>query len=179
MAPFAAQRVDEFPNWIIHDLTSLFLATGFSTLWTIIEGKDFAAMVLPGVGFATALLFVAMLAYPMANSFKLSREFAQVIAEETAPAQVVGQEVLASDLGNLPIHCAFYSNGIYTVETKRISDLARHLDCDEQVFALANAKRFDELPPAIRERIEIIATTHASRRDVALISNHPPSAGEE
>ena len=178
-APFAAQRVDEFPTWIIHVLAGLFLATGFSTLWTIIKGKDFAATVVPGVGFATAFLFVAMLVYPMANSFKSSREFAMVIAEETAPSQIAGHEILAFDLGNLPIHYAFYTNGIYTVETKEIADLARHLDCDDQVFALANAKRLDELPPPIRERIDIIATTHASRRDVALISNHPTIRSEE
>ena len=174
-APFAAQRVEEFPTWIIHVLAGLFLATGFSTLWAVIKGKDFAATVLPGVGFATAFLFVAMLVYPMANSFKSSREFAGMIADATTESRVAGDEVLAFDLGNLPIHYAFYTNGIYTVETKEIANLAQHLDRDEQVFALANAKRLDELPPAIRERIEIIATTHASRRDVALISNGQPT----
>ena len=174
-APFAAQRVEEFPTWIIHVLAGLFLATGFSTLWAVIKGKDFAATVLPGVGFASAFLFVAMLVYPMANSFKSSREFAMVIAEETAPSEVAGHKILAFDLGNLPIHYAFYTNGIYTVETREIADLSRHLDRDEQVFALANAKRLDELPPALRERIKIIATTHASRRDVALISNGQPA----
>jgi len=178
-APFAAQRVDEVPSWVIFALAGLLLATGLSTLSAIIKKNTFAAAISPGVGFATAFLFVAMLVYPMANSFKSSREFAYVIAKKTAPAQVAGQEVLAFDLGNLPIHYAFYTNGIYTVETKEIADLARHLDRDEQVFALANAKRLDELPPAIRERIEIIATTHASRRDVALISNHPTIPSEE
>ncbi len=178
-APFAAQRVDEFPTWIIHVLACLFLATGFSTLWAIIKEKDFAATVLPGVGFATAFLFVAMLVYPMANTFKSSREFAGVIAVETAGSVADGRDVLAFDLGNLPIHYALYTNGLYTVETREISDLARHLERDEHVFALANAKRLDELPTALRERIEIIATTHASRRDVALISNRPPAEGEE
>jgi len=170
-APFAAQRVDEVPTWVIYSLAGLLLATGISTVWAVIRKNDFAAAVFPGAGFAAAFLFVAIVVYPMANSFKSSREFAIVIAEETAPSQVAGHEILAFDLGNLPIHYAFYTNGIYTVETKEIANLARHLDCDEQVFALANAKRLDELPPAIRERIEIIATTHASRRDVALISN--------
>ena len=31
----------------------------------------------------------------------------------------------------------------------------------------------------LAERMEIVATTHASRRDVALIANHPPTPGEE
>jgi hypothetical protein len=78
---------------------------------------------------------------------------------------------MAFDLGNLPVHYAFYTNGIYTIETKDSADLARHLDQDAQVWAVANAKRLDELPTAIRDRLEIVATTRASRRDVALITN--------
>ncbi len=172
-APFAAQRVDEVPTWVIYALAGLLLATGLSTLCAIIKKIDFAAAVLPGVGFAVIFLVVAAVVYPMADAFKSSREFALVIAEETAPSQVAGHEVVAFDLGNLPIHYAFYTNGLYTVETKDLADLVRHLDRDDRVFAVTNAKRLDQLPPRIRDRVEIIATTHASRRDVALISNHP------
>jgi len=170
-APFAAQRVDEVPSWVIFALAGLLLATGLSTLWAIIKKNTFAAAISPGVGFATAYLFVAVVVYPMANAFKSSREFAIVIAEETASSQVAGHEILAFDLSNLPIHYAFYTDGIYTVETNEIDDLARHLDQDPKVFAVANAKRLDELPTEIRDRVEILATTHASRRDVALIAN--------
>jgi 4-amino-4-deoxy-L-arabinose transferase-like glycosyltransferase len=171
-APFAAGRVDEVPSWVIHVMAGLLLAIGLSTLWSIVKKNDLAAAVLPGIGFAAAFLFVAIVVYPMANAFKSSREFAMVIAEETAPSQTAGREILAFDLGNLPIHYAFYTNGIYTVETWEIDDLARHLQQEERVFAVANAKRLDELPPSIRERVEIIAATRASRRDVALISNY-------
>jgi 4-amino-4-deoxy-L-arabinose transferase-like glycosyltransferase len=172
-APFAAQRVDEVPTWIIYALAGLLLATGVATLWGVIRRNDLAAAVVPGAGFAAIFLFVAVAVYPMADAFKSGREFAAVIAEKTAASRAAGHDVFAFDLGNLPIHYAFYTNGIYTVETQEIADLARHLDRDEEVFAVANAKRLDELPPRIRERIEITATTHASRRDVALIANHP------
>ena len=67
----------------------------------------------------------------------------------------------------------FYTNGIYTVETNDSSDLTRHFDQEAQVWAVANAKRLDELPVGIRDMVEIVATTHASRRDVALIANRP------
>jgi 4-amino-4-deoxy-L-arabinose transferase-like glycosyltransferase len=170
-APFAAQRVDEVPAWVIYALAGLLLATGLTTLWAVIKKNDLAASVVPGAGFAAAFLFVAAAVYPMANAFKSSREFAGVIAAETAESRAAGRQVLAFDLGNLPIHYAFYTDGIYTVETQEIADLERHLDNDGLVYAVANARRLDELPPEIRERMEIIATTHASRRDVALISN--------
>jgi 4-amino-4-deoxy-L-arabinose transferase-like glycosyltransferase len=174
-APFAASRVDEVPSWVVFSLAGLLLATGLATLWSVIKKNDFAAAVVPGVGFAAAFLFVAIAVYPMANVFKSSREFAGVIAEKTAASRSAGHEVLAFDLGNLPIHYAFYTNGIYTIETKDIAHLERHLDQDEQVWAVANQKRMNELSPEIRERIEIFATTRASRRDVALISNRRPS----
>jgi len=133
----------------------------------------FAATVLPAAGFAAAYLLVASIVLPMADAFKSSRAFAEVITEQTAESRAAGHEILAFDLGNLPIHYAFYTNGIYTIETNDSSDLARHLDQDARVWAVANAKRLDELPSGIREKVEIVATTHASRRDVALIVNRP------
>ena len=178
-APFAAQRVDEVPTWVIYALAGLLLATGLATVWAIIKRNVLAAAVLPGAGFAAAFLFVAVFVYPMADAFKSSRDFAGVIAEETTESRAAGHQVLAFNLGNLPIHYAFYTNGIYTVETNDIDDLTRHLDREAVVFAVVNVRRIDELPPAVRERMEIVATTHASRRDVALVANHPPQASEE
>jgi 4-amino-4-deoxy-L-arabinose transferase-like glycosyltransferase len=170
-APFAAQRVDEVPSWVVFSLAGLLLATGLATLWAAIKRNPLATAVVPGIGFSVAFLFVV----PMADAFKSGRNFAGIIEEETVASRAAGHEVLALDLGNLPIHYAFYTNGIYTVETKEIADLARHLDQDAQVFAVANAKRLGELPDEIRARMAIIATTRASRRDVALIINRPPS----
>ncbi len=171
-APFAARRVDEFPSWVIYALAGLLLATGLTTLWVAFKRNLFAAAVLPAAGFAATLLFVASVVLPMADSFKSSRDFAEVIAIETAESRAAGHRVVAFDLGNLPIHYAFYTNGIYTIETSRPEDLARHLEQEARVLAVANARRLDELPAELRERMEIIATTRASRRDVALVANH-------
>jgi 4-amino-4-deoxy-L-arabinose transferase-like glycosyltransferase len=178
-APFAADRVEQVPTWVIHSLAGILLATGLTTLWSVVRKNDIGSAVVPGAGFAAAFLFVAVVVYPAFNPSKSGRQFAGVIAEETAASRAAGHEVLALDLGNLPIHYAFYSNGIYTIETKEIADLVDHLDRDDLVFAVANAKRLDELPQAIRDRMEIVATTHASRRDVALIANHPSIPKEE
>jgi 4-amino-4-deoxy-L-arabinose transferase-like glycosyltransferase len=173
VAPFAAQRVDEVPSWVIFSMAGLLLATALATLWAAIKRNLLATAIVPGVGFAIAFLFVAAVVFPMADAFKSGRDFAAIIEEETAASRAAGHEVLALDLGNLPIHYAFYSNGIYAVETKEIDDLARHFDRDQQVFAIANAKRLGELPTEIRDRMEVISITHASRREVVLISNRP------
>jgi 4-amino-4-deoxy-L-arabinose transferase-like glycosyltransferase len=174
-APFAAGRVDKIPSWVIYVLAGLLLAIGLATLWAVVKKHDLAAAIVPGTGFAAAFLLVAIVVFPMANEFKSGRGFAGVIAEKTAISRSEGHEILAFDLGNLPVHYAFYTNGIYTVETKEIADLIRHLDREELVFAVADAKRLDELPPEIRDRVEIVATTHASRRDVVLIANRATS----
>ena len=176
-APFAAGRVEEVPAWVLFAMAGIFLSTGVATLWAALKKNLFAAAVLPASGFAVAFLFVAAVVLPMANSFKSSRDFAEIIAVETAESRASGHRVVAFDLGNLPIHYAFYTNGIYTIETAKSEDLARHLEQDARVLAVANAKRLDELPPKIRKRLEIIATTHASRRDVALVANRPRDSG--
>jgi len=178
VAPFAANRVDEVPPWVLYVLAGILLATGLATLWANIKKYHFAAATYPSVGFAAAFLLVAVVVYPMADAFKSSRQFAQVIAEKTVASRAEGHRVVAFDLGNLPIHYAFFTNGLYTVETNDIADLTRHLDRDARVYAVVNAERLHELPPRLRERIEIIATTQASRRDVALIANHPFTAPE-
>jgi 4-amino-4-deoxy-L-arabinose transferase-like glycosyltransferase len=179
-APFAANRVEEVQPWIIFTVAGLLLAIGIATLWAVVTREILAASILPAVGFTVAFLFVAVAVYPAANTFKSSRDFAEIIKKETADSRAAGQEILALDLGNLPIHYAFYTDGIYTIETKDVTDLERHLDRDERVWAVANAKRLDELSPEILERIEIVATTRASRRDVALITNQPSRVkGEE
>jgi 4-amino-4-deoxy-L-arabinose transferase-like glycosyltransferase len=179
VAPFAAKRVDEVPPWVLYVLAGILLATGLATLWANVNKNLFAAAAYPSAGFVATFLLVAVVVYPMADAFKSSREFAQVIAEETAVSRAGGHRVLAFDLGNLPIHYAFFTNGIYTIETKDIADLESHLDQKDHVYAVANAKRLDELPARVRARLAIIATTHASRRDVALIANHPPIASKE
>jgi 4-amino-4-deoxy-L-arabinose transferase-like glycosyltransferase len=178
-APFAAGRVDEIPAWVIFTMAGILLATGLSTFWMAVRKNLLGAVFLPAVGFSAAFLFVATAVLPMANVFKSSREFAEIITEETAESRAAGNRVVAFDLGNLPIHYAFYTDGMYTIETSRSEDLALHLDQDARVLAVANAKRLDELPPEIRERMEIIATTRASRRDVALIANRPRDPGTE
>jgi hypothetical protein len=59
------------------------------------------------------------------------------------------------------------------VETSDIDDLVRHFSQDDRVWAIANLDRLDELPPEIRQQLDIVALTKASRRKVALIVTRP------
>jgi 4-amino-4-deoxy-L-arabinose transferase-like glycosyltransferase len=179
VAPFAAEQVNEVPAWAIFALAGLLLATGLSTLWAVAKDRLFAAATIPAAGFAVVYLFVAVVVFPELDTVKSSRNFAGVIAAATAASRAAGHEIMAFDLGNLPVHYAFYTDGVYTAETNNANDLARHLDQNARVWAVVNAERLDELPLEIRDRLEIVATTTASRREVALIVNRPAQAGEE
>jgi hypothetical protein len=121
-----------------------------------------------------AFLFVAIFVLPEFDAIKSGRAFALEIKEATAESCAEGHRVLAVDLGNLPIHWAFYSDGIYTVETSDPKDLIRHLDQEAQVFAAVNREYLDDLPFDLRQRVIEIASTRASRRDAVLIANQPP-----
>jgi 4-amino-4-deoxy-L-arabinose transferase-like glycosyltransferase len=172
-APFAAERVDAVPAWTVFALAGLLLATGLSTLWAVTKSNLYTASVVPAVGFALIYLFAAAVVFPAANAVKSSREFAEVIVAETAASRAAGHQIVAFDVGNLPVAYALFGNGLYTIETNDSATLARHLRQEGRVFAVANAARLEELPPGLRDRLEVIATTNASRREVALIVNRP------
>jgi 4-amino-4-deoxy-L-arabinose transferase-like glycosyltransferase len=176
-APFAASRVDEVPAPVLWVIAAVLLATGIATFAAVAGRRLLGAAVAPAVGMAVTYLLVATMIFPAANRFKSSREFAEIIVEASAASRAAGHRVVAFDVGNLPVAYALFGNGLYTLETQDADVLARHLEQPARVFAVVNAARLTELPPAVVSTIETIATTEASRREVALIANRP--AGEE
>jgi 4-amino-4-deoxy-L-arabinose transferase-like glycosyltransferase len=170
-APLAAARVEVVPAWMFWFLAAILVATGVATLYQVFRKRILQAACAPAVGVVVAFLFVAIFVLPQFDALKSGRAFAQKIKEATASSRSAGHRVLAVDLGNLPIHWAFYSDGVYTVETSDPEDLLHHLDQEAQVFAAVNRPYLDDLPSEIRERMVEIASTRASRKDAVLIAN--------
>ena len=173
-APFAAARVDEFPAWLLWVLGCALFTIGVATLVAVASGRLLGAALTPAVGLAALYLFVASVVFPMANDFKSGREFAAVIREAVDQWQPAGERVLACDIGNLTDTYAFHSDGVYFIRTNEVADLAEYLSREERVLAVVNQALIEELPPQLQQRLEVLAATHGSRRDVALIANHPP-----
>ena len=92
--------------------------------------------------------------------------------------RAAGLPVVAYDLGNLPEPFAFYSDGVYTLETGDPAELQRHLERPEQVFAVVNGERLEPLPEALRARLRVIDETSLSRRRVLLVTNQEHPAGK-
>lgn len=172
-APIAAQRVELVPAWVFWVLGVLLLATGAATLVALVKKQLLHAALAPAIGLAAAYVFISMTVFPMSDAFKSGRAFALDIRESTTESRAAGHAVLAFDIGNLTDQYAFYSDGVYFIKTNSEADLARHLDQSARVLAVVNADRLDDLPDELEQRLEVLATTRGSRRNVALIANHP------
>ena len=177
--PFVADRAGKegFSGWMFWALGILVLAGGVTALVGVFR-KDLRTAVLgPAVSFALVFVFIAVIVYPAANEFKSAKKMALVIKEETAQSRSEGHQVMAVKIGNLYEAYNFFSKGVYFDRSDDMRDVARHFEQEPRVFAVVDGRLLDKLPPEIRERTEIIATTHASRREVALIANRPPAPG--
>ena len=172
-APFAAQRVELLPAWVFWVLGALLLATGAATLAALVKKQLLHAALAPAIGLAAAYVFISVSVFPMSDAFKSGRAFALEIRDATAVSRADGHAVIAFDVGTLTDQYAFYSDGVYFIKTNNEADLAAHLDQDSRVLAVTNADRLDELPDDLEQRLEVLATTRGSRRNVALIANHP------
>ena len=173
--PLAADRAEELRSWMPWAFAGVFLAAGAATLWFALRRRTAFAALAPAAGLALAYLLVATTVYPLFESRKSARPFALRIKEVTAESRASGLPVVAYHLGNLPEPFAYYSNGMYTVETDELELLRHHLERQERVFAVVDGDRLEPLPQALRDRIGVIDSTRLSRRQVLLVTNgeHP------
>ena len=175
LVPLAADRAAELEAWMPWVFAGLFLTAGAATLWFALKRRTLLAALTPAAGLALAYLLVATAVYPLFESRKSARKFALRVKEVTADSRAAGVPVVAYDLGNLPEPFAYYSNGMYTVETDDPEVLRRHLERQDRVFAVVNGERLEPLPIFLRQRIGVIDSTRLSRRQVLLVTNseHP------
>ena len=66
--------------------------------------------------------------------------------------------VLAYAIGNMPSALAFYSNGLYLVETEDPKELARHLARPGPAWAVVDGDRLEALPEKLRRRLVVERT---------------------
>ena len=176
--PLVADRAPELGPTLPWVLAALFVAAGGATLWFALRRRLLHAALAPAAGLALLYLLVAALVYPRFEPRKSARPFALRIAEVTAASRAADMPVVAYDLGNLPEPFAYYTKGMYTVETDDPEVLRRHLERPERVFAVVNGERLEPLPGELRRRLGVIDSTRLSRRDVLLVTNgeHPEAA---
>jgi hypothetical protein len=126
------------------------------------------SLAVTACGTAVLYLFATAVVMPILDPIKSDRAIAQAAARESRSSKL---PVMAFRTRNLPRALAFYGDGLYTVESWDLGELDRHLNQRRLAFAVLYARDLDELPPATRNRIEIVAREPHSRKKVLLISN--------
>jgi 4-amino-4-deoxy-L-arabinose transferase-like glycosyltransferase len=173
--PFAGDRVEVLPAWMVYALGVIVLISGAATLTTAIRGRVLASVAATAGGLAVLYLFATALVYPAMEPRKSSRAFAREIEEITAESRAQGHRVIAWRAGNIPTAIAFYSDGLYTVETEDPEVLAEHLRQDAPVYAVVLASDLDEVPADALEGTTVVAEATLSRRDLQLIEKRTGS----
>jgi len=163
-------RIEEAPRWIVVLVAGITLVTGISTLVSLVRRRPLATAIAPATGFVLAYLTVAFVIYPAFETRKSARPLAVAMKEASADSRAAGHRVIGYRLGNLPEPLAFYSDGVYTIDTGDQDELVRHLAQSEQVFAVVNVGEIDSLPQEIQDRIVVVAR-YKLGSDVALITN--------
>jgi len=165
-------RIEEAPRWVVVLVAAITLVTGISTLVSLVRRRLLATAIAPAGGFVVAYLTIAFVIYPAFETRKSARPLAVAMREASVDSRAAGHRVLGYRLGNLPEPLAFYSDGVYTIETGEQDELVRHLVQSDRVFAVVNVGEIASLPREIQDRIVVVARFKLGR-DVALISNAP------
>jgi 4-amino-4-deoxy-L-arabinose transferase-like glycosyltransferase len=169
--PFASGRVEYLPVWMVYLLGVGLLATGVAALVTAVRGRALESVVVTAAGMAVLYLTATALIYPAMEPRKSSRTFALETSEITADSRAEGHRVVAWRAGNIPIAVAFYSDGLYTVETNDVEVLVRHLRQDALVYAIVRIDQIDEIPADVRDSMTVLHEQRLSRKDLAVVAN--------
>lgn len=170
-APALHDRIDYVPMWMVIVVAAVLLAAGVAALASALRGRATAAILSMAVGMAAVYLAATALIYPAMEPRKSARSFAEAVRGHTEAARAAGNPVVAWRAGNIPVAVAFYSDGVYTIETNEAAVVARHLRRADEVYAIVNMGEIDNLPKDVAESMTVLERQRLSRRDLALVVN--------
>lgn len=176
--PLAAARVAEVSQAVALVLGAVLAVTGLGVSILVVRRRPVGSVLALAGGMSVAYLVAVTVVYPALEPRKSARPFALELKRVTAASRAQGRDVVAFDLGNIPTAIAFYSDGVYTVATDDTAVLEHHLLQDAEVFAAVNAAALGSLSQEARDRIVVHGEAKLSRRDVLLVSNTGPRAGD-
>ncbi len=171
--PFVSDRVEYLPAWMVYLLGAVLLVTGGAALTAALRGRAFDSVVATAAGMAVLYLLATALVYPAMEPRKSARTFALETKELTAESRAMGHRVVAWRAGNIPTAVAFYSDGLYTVETDDVEVLTRHLRQDAVVHAIVRVDQIEEIPADLRQDLVVLHEQRLSRKDLAVVANRP------
>ncbi len=177
LAVMAASGRDlhEVPVWMALVLSGIITSMGAAVLVFALRSRPLRSVQTTAAGMVALYLFATACIYPALDPVKSARDFALIIKDTSAESRAAGHQVVAWRTGNLPNSFAFYTNGLYTVDTNDPEVLAAHLRQSATVFAVVQASTLGDVPADALAHAWVVDRTRLSRRDLLLISNttHP------
>ena len=171
ITPFAATRLASVPLSVTLVTGTVLAVGGTTVVYLAARVSRLSATLSLGACAATAYLLVVTAVYPRLEPMKSARAFSVRMKEVTADARERGLPIVTYGLSNLPEAFAFYTDGVYTLETTDPARLIMHLERPEKVFAAVAGRELGHLPPDLLERLYVVDSTHLARRDVLLVTN--------
>ena len=174
--PFAAYLLErEYLVSAIWVAAGMLIGGGWMLVASLVKNPRHAIQATAGTFVITALVMTSIV-FPSLNSVKSIRTFALDMKTITADSRAAGNPVLTYYLGNFPQAIAFYTDGLYTREAQSLTDLEAHVSSPDEVFVIADAAKLDQLPRALRDRLNILLSHKHHRMEIVLASNR---TGEE
>jgi 4-amino-4-deoxy-L-arabinose transferase-like glycosyltransferase len=164
-------RLHSLPSSLVILLGGILLVGGATVVALAGRRQALAATVTLAACTAIAYLTLVTLVVPRMEPTKSARSFSLRLKEATADSRARGLPVLVYDISNLPEAFAFYTDGMYTVETRDPAVLSAHLARPEPVFAVVRRSWLADLPPELRQRLRVVESARLSRRDVLLVTS--------
>ncbi len=169
--PFAAYRSErEYLASGIWLAAGMVIGGGWMLVASLVKNPRRTIQATAGT-FLIMALVVTSVVFPSLNSVKSIRIFALDVKRITAGSRAAGHQVMTFNLGNFPQAIAFYTDGLYTRELKNLSDLEAHISSTDEVFVIADAAQFEQLPRALRDRLNILLSHKHHRMEIVLASN--------
>ncbi len=167
-APIAAPR---FSDQLMAPAFALAAALGLgggAALLSAVRGQTLRSVQWSGAAMAAGMLVAVSWVYPPLNPSKSARELAAVVRSETAESRAAGRPVLAVGLLNILQATNLYSDGVYMIEVEPEEVLATLASTGAE-YALADDAELPALPEDLLATMEIVYSTHLSRKDLLLL----------
>lgn len=171
VVPFLAPHHHEVPPGLMVEailLGALLALAGGAGLYLVRARRYIGAVIAPATGFAVLYLIIVTVVYPEFEDRKSGRPLAQRVVELTEGTEA---PVLAYRIDNVPRLIAFYSPGLYTLETADPEVLRSHLARPDEAWVVMDGKYLGDIPQDLRERIVIAHDTRLARQPILILSN--------
>lgn len=156
-------------------VSALTVLTGAAAGYAAFRGGVGRWIRVTAVGISLVFLALVTGVYPALNGVKSTRAFAMTIQRVIERSGLESREVPHLALGSVPAGFDFYSDGVQFPRLRDVAELVSHLQQTRRVYALARERDIAQIPPELRQRLVVVASTSRGGRAIKLLHNGAPA----